>query len=481
MDHEKQVSDLVTRTRALFLDNRLEGDLAVPETYDFENEFALSAGNRSWLLWLLAAVFLGLSIVLAWGATWFSDQEIQRFSVVIDQFEDLNLKEVLDTAKRNEDNLARARQNLADRQAALETQRASLRRQAEDELAVLGQSLESDEVKQSRRRSILARRDQALRSADSQAQPELAALQAEVLRWQQAVDQYDSRLSAINREQERVLNQQQSLFDAEKRRLTEYYENRLTALESQHRNALAQRDRASRDLVAAAEARSTEELRRLRALYNPILEDPWAAWARETVDAPEGRAEAAPPAGLTSEGVVEASAWSRRQEDRRAAEGLLERLGRVPYEGDVPQALAQAQARVRRSGAQAEAWLFRAGEILEQRNRSLGEQADLLNRLQAAIETQAQRNRDSGLLVSTGPGEVLAHVSELFSPQPGDTLFVLNSEGGAKARLELLSRDRWWRARVLDRSEELQPFDRLVFQLSEPEPLPPTEEAHDEE
>ncbi len=106
MDHDKQVTDLVQQgTRDRFLNQPLHRDDREGDSFNLESEFAKSAKNKSILIPVAVAAFLALLGVGAWIASQFTEQASQKSTVSIGSFEDLKLKEIFDTARKNKKDL----------------------------------------------------------------------------------------------------------------------------------------------------------------------------------------------------------------------------------------------------------------------------------------------------------------------------------------------------------------------------------------
>jgi len=122
MGNEDKINHIVTKSKSEFLPRELPFDEGPPMVYSLAEEFARTKKNRNPLFHLFIVGFLALII----GATYFITYEIQKSlrksDTIIADFEDLHLKDILDSAKRYEKDLDRYNKELDDLRKAMSDQ-----------------------------------------------------------------------------------------------------------------------------------------------------------------------------------------------------------------------------------------------------------------------------------------------------------------------------------------------------------------------
>lgn len=403
MDNDKQVKDLVQDTRDRFLNQPLQPDDRDRDGFDLEREFAKSAKNRSLLIPVAVAVFLVLLGVGAWVASQFTEQASQKSTVSIGSFEDLKLKEIFDTARKNKKDLE-----------AIQAQIGELRRVSDAKIVALRQAGSSkadiasvNDASGAQAKAILTQTEQAVSAEKASLAAALKPLQAQADDVQKKIDSYDDRIGQLNKKNQQVLDSQQRLFDLEKQKLTDQYEARL-AQQAQDAQATADRLKKEKvDLVTALNAKHAEDIRKLILKYNPVIVEPLFTGLLTTYGT---KAAAYPDLTLLPDRIASRSLLSADLQATLAARvdrtrQLLARLKAIPYENSVPPLLnavdnALAEALVGFNGylAPLAAHMVDLDTVIAQRDATIAALKDTVAAREATIEglkaDLAQRDAD---------------------------------------------------------------------------------------
>ncbi len=338
MDHDKQVTDLVQVTRDRFLNQPLNPDERDKDTFDLEKEFAKSAKNRSLMIPLAVAAFLVVLGVGAWLASQFTDEASQKSSVSIGSFEDLKLKEIFDTARKNKQDLE-----------AVQLQIDQLTQASNDKVAAIQQAGNSkadvaavDDPTGSLVKNIQDDTARQIAAQKASLAASLRPLKAQADAIQKKIDSYDDRIGQMNKKNQQVLDSQQRLFELEKQKLTSEYEARLQA-QAADETATVARLKTERDtLVSALKAKQASDIRKLILKYNPMIQDP--------VLSPLMTAAAVQPAAypaldqfpdrIASRNLISADLQTSLAARVDRVHALLARLQQIPYENSVPPMLS---------------------------------------------------------------------------------------------------------------------------------------------
>ncbi len=112
MGDDNEIRQLIRRESEAFLHQARKQTTDLGTRYDFEAEFSRTKKNRQ----LLVTFVTLATIVLFGGAAFLTARLIQErtrsMPVDVQAFEDINLRDLLDTAKRNESDLDRAKLEL---------------------------------------------------------------------------------------------------------------------------------------------------------------------------------------------------------------------------------------------------------------------------------------------------------------------------------------------------------------------------------
>jgi len=519
---EPAVKDTPQTTIGRFLDRPLTPDDRDKDNFDLEREFAKSAKNRSRRIPVSVAIFFVVLALGAWGASWFTAQASAKSSVSIGSFEDLKLKEIFDTARKNKKALETLQAQMADLTQASAARVAALQQAGASKADIASVSDPSGE----KAKAILAQTAQAVAAEKSALTAALGPLRAQADEAQKKVDSYDSRIGDLNKKNQQVLDSQQRLFEIEKQKLTAQYEARIQALTDEASATSARLRRERDDLVAALKAKHAEDIRELILKYNPVIADPaTAAW----LAAAEGKSAVYPayqwPARIADRNLLPADLQSSLAQRVERTRQLLARLRQIPYENSVPpllNALDQAVADsltgydgflapladhmaaldgeiTRRDGAivelQADLAATRAAAALEKQASvttaaGLAETTQTLSRWMGGVATYAATLKEDGLVVDPSASDDLVVVlkadrsqalaAALAAPAaeavpgkpagpPVNQALVRDGQTGADLGLVLLTpADGRWKGEVVklnDPKRPLKAFDRVVLSL----------------
>ncbi len=232
----------------LFLSNSLKSIRRdTPISYDLEYEFGRTKQNKDYLAISIIASVAILIIAVSGIVTAFINRSSRNVAVDITVFEDLNLKNVLDLAKKAEDNLDSVLQKRIARQSLFQDELANLELQYRSEIEVLGvQRLSNSE--RSAKRTLVDNTYAGLRNnLKSSYDSDMASLDLALEDAKKQVESFDKKRVEEAREQKKLLDNQQDVFELEKQRIKDGYGKEIETLrvrmeEIQNENARLKTD-----------------------------------------------------------------------------------------------------------------------------------------------------------------------------------------------------------------------------------------------
>lgn len=87
----------------------IDGDV---EVYSLEKEFAKTKKNRNWIVIVIIVAFLSVMVAMALFFTFYTENKNSTFRISFNEFNDLRLKEVLESARMHDNNLIIRRNEL---------------------------------------------------------------------------------------------------------------------------------------------------------------------------------------------------------------------------------------------------------------------------------------------------------------------------------------------------------------------------------
>lgn len=269
---EEQKANQIHNEVMLFLGKELERihQTSSEQTYNIENEYAKSKKNHSPFsaLMLIGCFLVVFSIAFIMTKTISSHNE--EISVSVAEFDDLNLKNLLNTvtaAQTNYDNAVKQR-------AAVEGDMAVKLKAAED-------SHTNDIfVIDSMTRLSRKKRAELIYEADKNYKEALAAIHeeydAQLVQAEKEIEEYKAQLAEFDaakvqaaKEKEKALDSERKVKELEQKKIKDQYEIRIAELNKKLSDTQEQNTEAIRSAVSAVSAQYQTEL----ALLDPKLND----------------------------------------------------------------------------------------------------------------------------------------------------------------------------------------------------------------
>lgn len=451
----------------LFLGNETEKLRAGgANTYDLVSEYRKTKANRQPIVPIvivaITVVVLGVSLLV----TRVIDNQSRKVSVDIKSFEDLNLQDLLDMAKRNNDELDKVTRDLTTLQSTLRTEINKIADQRRADLALADAMKLTPEEAAKRHREIEADAAAKIRKVNQQYNPLIKAKSDEVTALQSKIAAYDAGSLERARKQQAELDNQRQVFELEQQQLKDFYEKRIADLEASLQAEKAENVRRQRATIAELTAR-----------YNPTWTDERAAAlaagepGRARPANPKFPAEA--PRGSPL-GTDEIRATAARYDDLRY---LVGRLRGVPYLNSVPGTLASVD--------EASAGLAAdfAGLITTVANNALTRDSRILKLESSLVEMRSKAESydyamagyaslatESGIVIDPrNSSRVAVYIDPLYHiSEEGAAAWVFRADDEPIAELTLRREGDQTFALVdrIEAGQDIRPFDRILIKSS---------------
>jgi hypothetical protein len=472
MGDDNEITALVRKESEQFLSEARRSTKDLGKVYNLEDEFEKTKKNRSILVWAVTIITIAALAASALVVTSLIRKQTAATPVEIGAFQDLNLRDLLDRAKRDEADLEQAKLELTRTQAEVQTTLDAIDRDAAASIdAIKARGLSQAEETQKIAEAKAAAQEQR-QTATRNAAAVIAQKKALIKSVQDKVDSYNQRLSEQTRKQQEVLDNQTQLFNIEKQKLIDTFNGRIADLQ------------ASIKAEEIALKRQREELASsLTSKWNPTFDDAksLSLLGKFTPDPAFATMPNAPlPEGLYSAGAM-------AKPDTAAADGsianflyLSAKLRSVPYLNSVPPALARMEYEARAEFVLLRTALDKAGTAIEDRDRTIADlqarlasaQTDLaktqtvLDQYRWATSQYVLDNREGGYIVdSRNSDEITVALNPAVPVAIGTTGYVVRTGDKAIATLSFYFKDGQVRARVLRLSpgEQIKAFDPIIL------------------
>lgn len=493
MDNEREVKHLVEKSKMLFLQEIIEDFRRRQSQYDLGTEFAKTKKNRTILVPTVVGVLVLFFALSAVAITWYIEELTSDITVSIDEFADVNLRELLDSARRLEADMESAQRQRVEIIRRRDREIDQIEAQAQrdiDLLSARGMSAQQRSQQASQIRSTAESRTEEIQAEYATEIDELD-LEIEALTTQMA--QYDARQVEQARESEAQLDSQRQVFELELEAQADEYEQRIEQLTVEHEQQVAELENYATNLEEGLRATHQREINSLILRYNPRFEEGEVSELLSQQPPERSLGDVTPAAYsrlLADEEIVSEADFAELENSLGELQTLIGALQNVPYRNGVPGVLTGIESRtaalieryeVLRSGlasavatrdAQiaehdqelaAERAEFR-GALAEQRRR-LGEETE---RFLYALEALTSDNRENGYIVDARDSEeVYVFMDRLHEFEVGGQGYVFRRDDELLAVIEFTGAGSPAQARIVESYEDsgLRPFDRVLLQL----------------
>ena len=417
---EREPTEIMERSKSHFLGGEILDAEAHPRMYSLEAEFRESASNRDYKFYVVIASFLLTLIVATLGIAWYIEQRYRNVNVTIAEFQDMNLRELLNAARNEEQKLALAEKAMSGlaRERDLELQRLQSRSATEREAI-----LSSDRSKEEKSRAVAANRTAETKARGAVTQrfsEQMATKGREVAELRAAVAGRRTAVREGVSKAEDVVNNYERLNRLRMERQKDYYENRIS-----------------------------ETILR----YNPIFRD--RRLLALTGAAPR-RAPGKPSIGGYHNGMARAGigpgsfATTRQNSDDLFA--LFARLEKIPFTNSSAPGLRGAHAK--------------AALVVNEYESMRLQLAGALEGYRYAMDYYARIVPESGYIVDARNSKsIRVYMKPVMRVRGGERAVVFRSDTETVGEIELHQDGHTATLLRVSSGKEIRPFDRILVKL----------------
>lgn len=439
MGNDIQIKDLDLRSTS-FLPSEIRDIDGITDIYSLEDEFAKTKKNKNLVLYLSILLFFAVVVGSAFIFSVYIQNKNKSVDINISEFEDLRLKEVIDSARSHENNLDLLLIKLEilkvdHKKQVLEVQEKYYQR----ELNLIAQELPRNQTDQ---------RLQQIRTAE---QREIAAVnrsfEKEIAAKTKEIDDIEEELAQKKLEEEQT-EKSASVSNVD----------RLNALK------MEELKKSNDSGVVSLREYYEKYVNYLVMLYNPSFQSPRIRSILDSNQRLAGNDKNGFHPIYQQEGIINAREYNAIHTKSADNQFLLERLQRIPFKNSVGPALAKVDAYTNSIEGNYEELLGRFADTLIYKNSIISEYQDALNSV-------LSDRMDNGYIINSQDSDNLhVHVNIAY-PTPTDaTAIVFREDDEYIGKIQFIKLDRndVIRAKVIDlaRGKSIKPFDKILLELN---------------
>lgn len=440
-------TSLIEQAKAFFLRVVIDDFKTAQAQYDLNDEFAKTKRNRNLFVLLIILLTTVVFISFAFVLNNYYEKANNVVTIRSAEFDDINLRDLLDKAKKLEADIGFTKlqiQTLQDARNA-DIARATITR--DDALTMLRSRNPSEEDLTNQTAQIESGYQSQLRRIGGAYSKQIKSFETEVSAAQAQLASFDSGKLELAKQQEVVLNNERRIYDLERDRIQIELEGNIKRLTNDYESRLRKRNQFLKDLESSFNQTLSIEHNNLIDLYNPKwVDDRSAALLSEPLNAKrlESFRASIPKRYIASDGISQniVDSINKQLNDYHY---LISLLSKVPYSNSVPPALFQLQ--------------YRTLEILDLSTsaydvlwQSIDDKKSQIGQLKIEAETAKSSlsqvskamdqylnslNKDMAVMDILPGGDLAAFVRNGVDLKPGQHVYAIKANGEVSSEYEV--------------------------------------------
>ena len=446
MGNDKQIKvrtaeNLLEETKAVFLPQTVKDPERKPKQYSLEDEFSKSKKNKPWFLYFFVAAFISLIIISAVILIGFIQGKSRKIELNIRDFEDVKLKELIDSSRKGESVIDQLHRDLS--------------------------ALDSDYREEQERidREFDSRRDgiTMMELSDADRNEKLSALEKEQERKRVASDRtYQTKRKEI---QDKIAAEQKRIREKNVSGGTE--KNYGDIFGGENRLFKMQMDKVAGDYdrrITGEKDRNRKEKEDLVLLYNPIFKEKFVL---EVISKPvpvvQSRSDffAGLSDSLAVDNVMSKDQLSKLNDDMKKELAITGRLRQIPYKNSVQRAVMHSDSLTKSIFNTYDLVLHRVAASLDSKNLSL-------KYFNYALEYMTKSQQENGYILDARDTSAIGvYFGKVHKVRPGDHAFVFRSDDDYIATITFRMYKGVLVGQLTEKAagRDIRPFDKIMFKM----------------
>jgi hypothetical protein len=439
MANDNEVKKDLTPFGSKFLPAEISNIDGISEVYSLENEFAKTKKNKNWMVFIIVFVFILLTAVFTYAFRSYMVEKSKNIDVSIKEFDDLRLKEILNSSRLAENNIQIRNNELQSLLVEMKNQILEVNnRYLAKENSVLDRSTSSEAARG---------KIQELKNAE---QSEINGIKA----------RYESKISEkraqINRIQAEKRAEEEKLAAAKKAAGNVADEGKVYAMKMKSLSD------ASQSGLSSMADYYNRFVKYLILKYNPVFS---SGELKTNLDKNSRRNESKNLREYDDLFQKENVMSRKRFDDLRVKiyehDVLVNRLIGVGYENSVPPALKSIDNLSSSIVNDYENLWFGLTSTVRMKNSQIED-------YKKALDAVLKERPESGYIISAeNPSKISIHINRLLTVKEGGTGMVFRTDDKYIGMIEFYKTSDGLKAKVvsLAGSNKMRPFDRILIKI----------------
>ncbi len=445
----------------IFLKNAIIESGGAPEIYSLEREFSRTKREKKVTAYILLMIFMLFILGASFFFSIMIQNRFQKTEINISDFEDLNLEELLGSAKKVEYKLNQARADLNDLDKERQEKMYQVKEGINQEKQLVLNNGDLSSQEKNEKLAVLDKlQKQRMESVNVQYERKIADKKIEVAELETEYNQMDSEVMKSAQKTETVMNSYQKLYELQMQKMRKDFEAEKKQMNNEHEAEIKRIEKYNKQLQdililkynprfsikqVLKEAGVVDAVSQATPRYNGDSKTYNKIWDYQLV--------------LEKEKIFSLAEFDNLRKQQVFMDAILGRLDAIPYTNSVAPALDELLFLHYLSLHEYEyLWYSLA-------NR-LSEKIQLLDYYRWALQSYATDNRESGyILDARNPQKIVAFIDDIYQVQKGDQAIVFRGDQQFIAKVSLTPLKDSYQVTVLEQSptNRIKSLDKILL------------------
>ena len=423
MDDDNKIKK--TDPKQIFLKETSKYLQVKPEdVYNLEEEFDKTKKNKNILFKLVFLAFVSGILIITIAISTYLDNKYKNVEINIEDFEDLKLKEILDTARKSESELRSVQSDLDILKKERENAIQNIREQTRKRIDIINESTELKIAKNKKINEIKREETAGIIAVTRRYNERISEKEDEIKTIKQKISEYDKKEIDKAKKNEEVLGNLEHLHELEKQKIINTYENKIKGTINYYESQ-----------IMGLKSLQRRQLNALTLKYNPIFSneenikkiiDSSMKLGDETVDKTKFDEYYFPllhdwDNKLSNEEIISREQFNDLRDKIVARSIIVNRLNGIPYTNSIPAALEHLDFYDRYIIDSYEYLWFTFMKKMDNKNATIQEKNKRIQQFEEAFyKTMTSGAENAYIIDAADKDDVFIVKSKLFKIKDGD-------------------------------------------------------------
>ena len=452
INEDNEVKDIVPKKTDLFFKEGLRS-VDKPQVYSLDVEFAKTKKKKNVLFYFAVIAFIAALIYITTLITNEIQMRTDKFKVSIDDFKDLNLSDLLNTAKRHEARLRVLRQDLLDFQQEMTSRILKIKDRIAKEKDLLYTKKMSGNRRAEKLKQLRKKEEMQIKWVRNNYKGRIRRKTNEINHIKKSMEKYDKRLMKNAKRTEVLIDNYQKLHDLEIQKTIRRFRGKIAEVKR----------KTARD-IKDLKIFQKKFIKSLVLKYNPVYKDEKLKKIIKNMDYVKG-------AGLLSlksysqllkkEKILSELLFENIQARMKDHHLLITRMMNVDYTNSINPSVKQMEYLSRTVFNQYENLREKMIHVIDKKNK-------LIRSYVLALDYFSKASREHGYVINgEDHNKIILVLNDDYPAKNGSIGVVIRGDKRKIATLEFFTTDEGIRAKVLQISStnKILPFDKVLIKL----------------